>query len=407
MDKIVIKFKEAIRVNASFYLKFDDETGKLQLLAGKDSEVLSEVDLPTEKIITNAFYDDTTKELVIDFESANQVRIPIDFTDEIEKAVSDFENKVNEQFSQFQESFNEEIDNLSQEISNIEQTINENINQQIENLSGEINALEETINESVNQNIESLNSKIDILEEEINTNINSQVETLNQKVDTLEDTINNNIGKQVESLNESINETKQDLNSYKETNDKNVNDIKEDLQKQISDNLDSLNQVNENLSNSKVDKVEGKQLSTIDLTNELLTLLQDKYNKEQTDKLVNELDVNLQKQIDDIKLILTTDDVDFDTLQELVNALKNNVASINDIFSTLSKKADTTYVEAELLKKVDKVEGKGLSTNDYTTEEKNKLSNLENYDDTELREEIDTKIGDINSILDTLNGVVV
>lgn len=34
--------------------------------------------------------------------------------------------------------------------------------------------------------------------------------------------------------------------------------------------------------------------------------------------------------------------------------------------------------------KVDKVEGKGLSTNDYTTEEKTKLAGLENYDDTIL-----------------------
>lgn len=38
-----------------------------------------------------------------------------------------------------------------------------------------------------------------------------------------------------------------------------------------------------------------------------------------------------------------------------------------------------------LLGKVDKVEGKGLSANDYTTPEKTKLAGLENYDDTEVR----------------------
>lgn len=32
--------------------------------------------------------------------------------------------------------------------------------------------------------------------------------------------------------------------------------------------------------------------------------------------------------------------------------------------------------------------GKGLSTNDYTTAEKNKLANLENYDDSDLQEQI-------------------
>lgn len=36
-------------------------------------------------------------------------------------------------------------------------------------------------------------------------------------------------------------------------------------------------------------------------------------------------------------------------------------------------------IKALLAKKVDKVDGKGLSTNDYTTEEKNKLAGLQNY----------------------------
>lgn len=36
--------------------------------------------------------------------------------------------------------------------------------------------------------------------------------------------------------------------------------------------------------------------------------------------------------------------------------------------------------------KEDKVEGKGLSTEDYTTQEKNKLAGLQNYNDSEVRE---------------------
>jgi len=36
--------------------------------------------------------------------------------------------------------------------------------------------------------------------------------------------------------------------------------------------------------------------------------------------------------------------------------------------------------------KEDKVEGKGLSTEDYTTQEKNKLASLQNYNDAEVRE---------------------
>lgn len=39
--------------------------------------------------------------------------------------------------------------------------------------------------------------------------------------------------------------------------------------------------------------------------------------------------------------------------------------------------------------KVDKVDGKGLSTNDFTNEDKEKLDGLENYDDTEITQEIE------------------
>lgn len=50
--------------------------------------------------------------------------------------------------------------------------------------------------------------------------------------------------------------------------------------------------------------------------------------------------------------------------------------------------------------KEDKVEGKGLSTEDYTTQEKNKLSSLQNYNDDEVRELISA----LNLRLTTLEG---
>ena len=50
-----------------------------------------------------------------------------------------------------------------------------------------------------------------------------------------------------------------------------------------------------------------------------------------------------------------------------------------DVQESLNK-ADT-----ELAKKVDKIDGKGLSTNDYTTEEKNKLENITEYTESEIQ----------------------
>lgn len=55
----------------------------------------------------------------------------------------------------------------------------------------------------------------------------------------------------------------------------------------------------------------------------------------------------------------------------------SDVASATEVASALSKKADTSYVNTELNKKVDKVTGKQLSTEDYTTTEKTKLGNIE------------------------------
>lgn len=50
--------------------------------------------------------------------------------------------------------------------------------------------------------------------------------------------------------------------------------------------------------------------------------------------------------------------------------------------------------------KEDKVEGKGLSTEDYTTQEKSKLASLQNYNDDEVRELISA----LNLRLTTLEG---
>ena len=53
------------------------------------------------------------------------------------------------------------------------------------------------------------------------------------------------------------------------------------------------------------------------------------------------------------------------------------------------KKSET---DEKLSGKVDKITGKGLSTNDYTDEEKEKLKGLSNYDDTEIKKEVGGKV---------------
>lgn len=58
-----------------------------------------------------------------------------------------------------------------------------------------------------------------------------------------------------------------------------------------------------------------------------------------------------------------------------------------EIMDSLPELIDVINKHAEIIEgKVDRQTGKGLSTNDYTTEEKNKLAGLTNYNDSEVRE---------------------
>ena len=52
------------------------------------------------------------------------------------------------------------------------------------------------------------------------------------------------------------------------------------------------------------------------------------------------------------------------------------ISNIDNLQSTLDTKATVVYVDEQLANKVDKVSGKGLSANDYTTTEKNKLAGI-------------------------------
>lgn len=70
--------------------------------------------------------------------------------------------------------------------------------------------------------------------------------------------------------------------------------------------------------------------------------------------------------------------------------------SAEELDSAVAQAAENSEYIAELRssldEKVDKQEGKGLSAEDYTTADKEKLAGLENYDDTELRAELEERI---------------
>ena len=80
---------------------------------------------------------------------------------------------------------------------------------------------------------------------------------------------------------------------------------------------------------------------------------------------------------------------DFDTLKEMsdwIASHENSASAMNSAIQTnadnISNLQENKANASDLNNYVTKITGKGLSTNDYTTAEKEKLAGLENYDDT-------------------------
>lgn len=63
----------------------------------------------------------------------------------------------------------------------------------------------------------------------------------------------------------------------------------------------------------------------------------------------------------------------------------------SELSSSSENPVQNKVIKSELDKKVDKVDGKTLTSNDFTTAEKTKLDSLENYNDSEIKTEIAAK----------------
>ena len=95
-----------------------------------------------------------------------------------------------------------------------------------------------------------------------------------------------------------------------------------------------------------------------------------------------------------IKDIAATQSVQWGTIAERID---ENFAEVEKNVSDFATKDYVTT--AQLNDKVDKVSGKGLSTNDFTTTLKTKLESLKNYDDSELRDALTTLRDNFNELV--------
>lgn len=105
----------------------------------------------------------------------------------------------------------------------------------------------------------------------------------------------------------------------------------------------------------------------------------------------------LAKNMNEIKTVVNANADELDTAKENIENLQGGQGTSNADITSLKNRVSTLETDNTTNKsnitnlqsnKVDKVEGKGLSTEDFTTELKSKLESLENYDDTEIKEDI-------------------
>lgn len=152
-------------------------------------------------------------------------------------------------------------------------------------------------------------------------------------------------------------------------------------------NLEGLEHLITGIKNKFVQKQTGKGLSANDFTN----ILKQKLDGIETGAQVNTVDSVNNKTGD---IVITSDDIEF--LSSVVGATPTTIRAIiddviaNDIAqdTEIGKKANTSYVDSQLGDKVDKVTGKGLSTQDFTTALRDKLNTIEAGAETNIIEVI-------------------
>ena len=183
--------------NRAVALELDSSSGIIKLI-GRDKDnnniILSSIDLPTEKIIKNVYYDNNTKELVFEFENANDVRVPIGDIFNLSNYYTIEE--INNLLNNIVKSFNDLINDLSYDVYR---------KTEIDNMFHETQTQLDSVNDdisNINNNILKLNNDNETQQSEI-YNLNIQGDNQQELIDNLEYE-NSRLTKQIKNLQASV-----------------------------------------------------------------------------------------------------------------------------------------------------------------------------------------------------------
>ena len=394
----------------------------------------------------------------------NQIDTETKFT-EVDKKIGDNKNYIT-RVDEYSKEVNKKLEDLTLEVDvDIKGDINQlredltNTNEVIQNnyatLDKKIDDTKSDLTESitqlttvVNDNYTTLDSKID--------GVQNNLDTTNQTVADNYTALDTKINTTKAELAKDVSDKYSTLDTRVSANTKDITDLTQTVQNDYKE----VNGHITDLYNKKVDKVEGKSLiedteierlktlknyddtqikadiadinstletkaSTTDLENRLKTK-QDKLTfditptansnnpvtsdgiKTELDKKVDSTTLTTELAKKQNKLTAGTGiKIEGDIISNTQTSaewgnIQGNITAQKDLQNALNTKADTTTVNTELDKKVDKVEGKSLLLDTEIT----RLAGLKNYDDTAIKKSVSDLSTTVTDNYTTLDGKI-
>ena len=161
-------------------------------------------------------------------------------------------------------------------------------------------------------------------------------------------------------------QTREDIPDENKVNAADMNEIKT----AVNNNADELDTAKEDIESLQ----NGQGTASTDITS-----LKNRVNTLESDNKTNKSDISSLK---------TDNETNKSDIKELQEDNETNKTNITDLQND----------------KVDKIEGKELSTEDFTTELKTKLEGLENYNDTEIKADIEELANELEEKVDKVEG---
>ena len=425
--------------NANMFKDVNYNNANGVLTFTKYDNTTKEIDLPLELLVESGYYDEVTNELVLVLANSSEIRIPVG------NLLTDLDAH-NIRFNGSGTNYLTAKTEVESAVKELDTRVKANANDKVDKVTGKGLSTNDFTNNDKN--------KLDGIEAGAEVNPYSKTQLDNMFDDKVDKNANITAGTHPKITYDS----KGLVTAGTDLVEADIPPLSTSKIKQTA-SARFVTDTEKATWNNKVDKVSGKGLSTNDLTNTLKTNYDTAYTHSQTahapanaqknsditkaeieakltgqitthnhdDRYYTETEIDTKlvgkantththtkSQISDLieatqslsGLMSATDKQRLDVLHSLLEEdTENNVVdSINEVLAIFNNYPEGADLVTALAGKVDKVSGKGLSTNDFTNNDKNKLDGIEAgaevnpYSKTQLDNMFDDKVDKVSGM---------